>query len=128
VYRLYRSLGCWPKKKERAEKKEHRRGGRRQNKGKRKEAFSLILKSLHWNVKRKKKGGEKDRICRCFFPSAPAARTLGTLTFFSLLTPAGGKVSRPWLCLFVCNKACFPSFCFVSLCWRCKMNEAVCFF
>jgi hypothetical protein len=33
----------------------------------------------------------QNRICRCFFPSAPAARTLGTLTFFSLLTPAGGK-------------------------------------
>jgi hypothetical protein len=22
------------------------------------------------------------------------------------------------------NKACFPSFCFVSLCWRCEMNKA----
>jgi len=37
----------------------------------------------------------QNRICRCFFPSAPAARTLGTLTFFYLLTPAGGKVSQP---------------------------------
>jgi hypothetical protein len=33
----------------------------------------------------------QNRICRCFFPSAPAARTLRTLTFFSLLTPARGK-------------------------------------
>jgi hypothetical protein len=128
-------------KRRKTEEQKGDRGKTRRNK----EGFSLILKSLHWNVKeeKRKKEGEKDRqtakkknkkkqentdststsqlqrhcfrssrgtlelflgllfhflqnrIYRCFFPSAPAARTLGTLMFFSLLTLAEGKVSRP---------------------------------